>query len=726
MTRSPKRSTFALRAPVDRHAASVTALLVLCISIVPSAWQDRPATPGQTPSTPQLTFRVETNFIEVDAVVTDGRGAFVRDLKREDFAVFEDGKPQKLDAFALVDIPLERVDRPLYREDAVDPDVFTNERDFEGRIYLIVLDSYHVAPIRTTQAKRVARDFVLDHMAANDSAAVVHVGRTDVSQEFTSNKRLLLSSIDKFMGQKLRSKVLNKFDNVQVAAASDQLPLDQDWTERIGMARATVESLSKLSGYMTGIQGRRKAVLFLSEGLDFDVDDVIGAPRLAQTSDPYGLASNSSREASDVAAVSREMQATLEAATRGNVAVYSVDPRGLTDASEELITVAGRATVPDAAAAEVPVKALGEEIRRSQGMLRTLSNQTGASAIVSTNNFADGFGRIVQDNSTYYMLGYHALPKNDGKFHDITVKVTRPGVQVRARKGYYALKTDLSKKPAAPPPDALREMLLSPMALRGLTMRATADVVKGQAPQAIVQIAVEIDGAGLGFTEKNGTFVNKVEWAYAVLDAAGVVKTNGRKTADFALTPKNKDAVTEHGLRFATEIELPPGRYQLRVAGKEGVGGRTGSVFWDVTVPDFAGPSFSMSDIILTSLRAGAAPTITDAKTLKALLPGPPTAHRLFSLEDTVAVFAEIYDNRADTPHTVDLNVTVRTDDGTQVFKAEEERDSKEIGAARGGFGYLVRIPMQDLVPGRFVLTVEARSRLGGDPIKKETEFRVK
>jgi VWFA-related protein len=705
-------------------STSLTAVFVLCMSLLPSAWQDRPAAP-QAPSAPQLTFRVETNFIEIDAIVTDGRGTFVRDLKREDFSVFEDGKPQKLDAFSLVDIPLERVDRPLYREDAVDPDVFTNERDFEGRIYLIVLDSYHVAPIRTTQAKRVARDFVLNYMAANDSAAVVHVGRTDVSQEFTSNKRLLLNAIDKFMGQKLRSKVLNKFDNVQVAVSSDQPPQDHDWPERIGMARATVESLGKLSSYMTGIQGRRKAVLFVSEGLDFDVDDVIGAPRLAQATDPYGLASNSSQEASDVQAVAREMQVTLEAATRGNVAVYAVDPRGLTDASEELIAVPGRVEIADSPAADVPVKALGEEIRRSQGMLRTLSNQTGASAITSTNNFADGFGRIVQDNSTYYMLGYHGQPKNDGKFHDLTVKVTRPGLQVRARKGYYALKTDLSKKPA-PAADPLREMLLSPMALRGLTMRATADSVKGPAPQAIVQIAVEIDGAGLGFTEKNGTFVNKVEWSYAVLDAAGVVKTNGRKTADFALTPKNKEAVAEHGLRFATEIELPPGRYQFRVAGKEGVGGRTGSVFWDVTVPDFAAPALSMSDIILTSSRAGAAPTITDTKTLKGLLPGPPTAHRIFSLEDTVAVFAEIYDNKADTPHTVDLNVTVRTDDGTQVFKAEEERDSKEIGAARGGFGYLVRIPMQDLVPGRFVLTVEARSRLGGDPIKRETEFRVK
>src|SRR6185503_2109623 len=161
-----------------------------------------------------------------------------------------------------------------------------------------------------------------------------------------------------------------------------------------------------------------------------------------------------------------------------------------------------------------------------------------------------------------------------------------------------------------------------------------------------VQIAVEVDGTGLRFDEKNGTFVNKVEWSYVVLDAAGVAKSNGRKTADFALTAKNKEAVTEHGLRFATEIELPPGRYQFRVAGREGAGGRSGSVFWDVTVPDFSGSALSMSDILLTSSRAGAAPTITDTKTLRTMLPGPPTAQRTFSLEDTVAVFAEIYDNR--------------------------------------------------------------------------------
>ena len=211
----------------------LTGVFALGASLLPAAYQSPPAA-GQQPTGPQLTFRVETNYIEVDAIVTDGRGNVVRDLKREDFTLFEDGKPQAVDAFAFIDIPFERADPLLHRDDEVDPDVFTNERDFEGRIYLIVLDSYHVAAVRTQQTRQVVRDFILNNVAANDSAAVVHVGRTDISQEFTSNKRLLLRSVDKFMGQKLQSKVLNKFENVQSAAASDREPQDFDWQERIG------------------------------------------------------------------------------------------------------------------------------------------------------------------------------------------------------------------------------------------------------------------------------------------------------------------------------------------------------------------------------------------------------------------------------------------------------------------------------------------------------------
>ena len=83
---------------------------------------------------PQLTFRAEANYIEVDAIVTDAQGSFVRDLVASDFEVLEDKKPQAVDVFSLVDIPLERADKPLYRAEPVAADVATNEREFDGRI----------------------------------------------------------------------------------------------------------------------------------------------------------------------------------------------------------------------------------------------------------------------------------------------------------------------------------------------------------------------------------------------------------------------------------------------------------------------------------------------------------------------------------------------------------------------------------------------------------------
>jgi hypothetical protein len=132
-----------------------------------------------------------------------------------------------------------------------------------------------------------------------------------------------------------------------------------------------------------------------------------------------------------------------------------------------------------------------------------------------------------------------------------------------------------------------------------------------------------------------------------------------------------------------------------------------------------------MSQLLLSSASAGRTPTSPDAPNLKGRLPGPPTAVRDFALEDTLAVYAEVYDNDAARPHTVDLTCTVRTDDGTQVFVTREERTSRDLGTG-GSYSFLTKIPLQDLVPGKFVLTVEAKSRLGGDPATREIQFTIK
>src|SRR4249919_2252810 len=103
-----------------------------------AALAQAPAQP-QAPQ-PPVTFKVEVNYVEVDAAVTDAQGNFVRTLTRDDFQVVEDGKPQTLSAFSMVDIPVTRPDPPLFSKTAIPPDVVSNRVPFEGRVFVIVLD----------------------------------------------------------------------------------------------------------------------------------------------------------------------------------------------------------------------------------------------------------------------------------------------------------------------------------------------------------------------------------------------------------------------------------------------------------------------------------------------------------------------------------------------------------------------------------------------------------
>jgi VWFA-related protein len=680
----------------------------------------------QGPPPPQVTFRLEADYIEVDAVVTDGKGALVRDLKREDFEVLEDKKPQTIDVFALVDIPLERADRPLYRPAGVERDVVSNEKEIEGRIYVLLLDGNHVAPPNTLLLKKAARQFIDQYMGANDLASVVHAstGPAELNQEFTSSKPALRAAVDKFIGEKVRSKGLNVLDYMIQRSGRGFDPgesRDPYMLERAAKADATLDAIMRVSRYMSGIRGRRKAVLLFSEGLDFNIEDTVGPRSTALLNNPF--ADNTPNEALHAAGIRDHMQTMYEVATRANVAIYSVDPRGVTSEADNAIQISG---IPDGVAADVGslTSALRDELRRELGTLRTFSEVTGGLAAVSSNDFDAAFRHIVQDNSSYYVLGYHpAELKHDGKFHDITVRVKRPGVQVRARKGYYAVKD--TKTAEVPPADPTVELLNSPMPLTGLGLRMTTSTLKGTAPNVRVPITVEIAGRDIATDPKNDTMANSVKLTYVALDMSGNVKAKGFKTMDVPIKSDTRQTIAERGLRLVMEIELPPGRYQLRVAGHEALGGRTGSVFWDLDIPDFTKSPLVMSHLAISSAIASRMPTGYDAPSLKDLLPGPPTTIREFTRDDLLAVFADVYDND-ERPHSVDLSATVRSDSGTRVFVVREERNNRDAATGRGGYGYVARIPLKDLAPGTYVVSIEARSRLGGDPVMREVQFSIK
>jgi hypothetical protein len=133
-----------------------------------------------------------------------------------------------------------------------------------------------------------------------------------------------------------------------------------------------------------------------------------------------------------------------------------------------------------------------------------------------------------------------------------------------------------------------------------------------------------------------------------------------------------------------------------------------------------------MSGVVLTSTLAGTTLSANADEELKKMLPGPPTVSREFSSSEELALVAEIYDNQGNTPHKMDITTTLRSDDGRELFRHEDERSSSELGGAHGGYGYTARVPLKGLSPGLYVLKVEARSRLGRNiAVSREVQIRV-
>src|SRR6266852_4187258 len=461
--------------------ARLVASIVLLTGTVLTAGQ-APAPP--TPQPPTFTVRVD--YVEVDVVVTDRQGKLVRDLKKEDFQVLEDGKSQVVAAFTMVDIPVERADRPLFASAPIEPDVKTNETPFNGRVYVMLIDDLHTRFGRSQRVKGAAKQFIERRLGANDLMAVVHTaGPTDANQEFTNNKKLLLAAVDRTSGRKLDSATAGRTEEFyrtrDLRQSGDPLN-DPNDAERGFNARSTLDTLRNVAEWFGSVRGRRKTILFVSEGIDYDIHDMIPASGSNHTSASMVL--DSTRDA-------------IAAATRSNVAIYGIDPRGLTDLGDESIEIG---SFPDDTSLGIGTGSLMNELRLAQDSLRTLSEETGGFAVVNKNDFSTAYQRIVEDNSTYYVLAYYPPDPRPGREHKIDVRVTRPGVLVRARKGYItpkkvdAVTTANSKSPSTP---ELREALDSPLPVSGLTMHVFAAPFKGAAPNASVLFGVEMRGRDL-------------------------------------------------------------------------------------------------------------------------------------------------------------------------------------------------------------------------------------
>ena len=385
-----------------RHA------LLLGIALLPTL-----SSAGQTPS-----FRAGIDLIEVTAVVRDRDGTLIRDLTQTDFQILERGIPQQIVAFDRVSIRTAPV--PASASASLEGrDVASNEAIGDRRVFVLVLDALHVASSRTLAVRQRAAEFIERYVGPADMVAVVSPGGPSAAtQDFTADKARLIAAVQQFVGNKMRSATVEiaeeqaALDRGGVAIHDGKDPSD---SERAGRARALADVLEALGRHLARVAHRRTTMLLFSEGIEYDVDDVLG--RVQRYSNE----------------VSRATERAVEALMRSNVSMYAIDPRGLGGAAAALVETPLFAPTPSILAGPSVEAEYASSIRS----LREVSGSTGGFAAVDRKDLAGAFDRIVEDSSDYYVLGYAAAnPGRPGEFRDITVKVERPGARVVARKGY--------------------------------------------------------------------------------------------------------------------------------------------------------------------------------------------------------------------------------------------------------------------------------------------------
>jgi VWFA-related protein len=675
------------------HDMSWRVLALAFVVLLTTALAGQQARPPAAPS-PDIqttpTFKVQVEYVDVDVQVTDQQGNPVRDLKKEDFELLEDGKPQTISAYSFVDIPVEPSNRAVSPTSTspLDPDVVTNERRFEGRVYVVVLDDLHIAPARTITTKNAMRRFIEQQFGANDLMTIVFTsGPVAPTPWFTSNKRLLLAAVDRFAGQALPS-ILENLNTPQPCGPSIgncQPPRDLDNDERAVNGRKTMAGIRNVTEWLNGVRGRKKSVILLSEGFYYRTDEIM-----------LDTASGGRRTAPGPIA-------------RTNVSIYAVDPRGLSTGGDDAI--AFKEFKGDAAA----------EARALQTGLRTLAEQTGGFAAVEASNLGGVFERIVADNSRYYVLAYYPSNPRDDKFHRMTVRVRRPGVTVRSRRGYAWPQRDPSAARATTsaassnPVEALR----SPIPVSDIRMRLFAAPFRAGQAKASVLFGIELTGQDLPLGPDA-----KVEISYAALDSNGTSHGSQTERLSLNLEPATRARIEQSALRTLNRISLPPGPYQLRVAVHDPGRSVSGSIVYDMNVPDFDRLPLSMSGLLIMSIAGSRIVTAKIDDEAKALLPAPPSALRTFPQNDELGVFAEVYENSGGTaPAKVVISTTVRTAAGDIVFEEEEEPQSGGQQAGPRAYRHNARIPLSSLEPGAYLLSVEARSPLKAD-LKASSQLR--
>jgi len=683
-----------------RMRTFLTAGVALLLALGATGVAQQPAQPAKPPTPPAQqppadsptqppVFRAGINYVRVDVIISDKNGNPVADLQASDFDVSEDGKPQKIDTFKLVKLDggtAEAAKEPV-KEIRNDYDEEMEAARDDVRLFAIFLDDYHVRRGASMAVRGQLARFIDTQIGPSDMVGVMYPLEATGSVRMTRNHSAVSRGLQGFLGRKFEYEPKNQFEETYAHYPTEIVEKVRN--------QVSLSALKALIIHMGSLKEGRKSLILVSEGYTNIIPPQMRNADAQQPGLGNPAAGNPFAGVNDInedrAAwtagldMDSDLREIYDTANRNNVAIYAVDPRGLPGFEFDINEGIGFQTD-------------SKYLTSTMDTLRVLAENTDGRAIVNRNDIAAGMKQITRDSSAYYLIGYNsAQAPTDGKFHEIKVKVKRPGLQVRARRGYWALNREevaRATAPAKPPVPKPVELAITNAVVRpsrASVMRSWVGMSRGEngktrvtfvweplpkspgdrpreEPARVSLMAVAPDGSP--------SFRGKVPDA-ALASAA--------PTAAAAGTPAARGP-------SRVSFEVPPGKLQLRIS----VEGSSSQVL-DSETREISVPDLTSAQAILGTPSVLRARTAREFQQLRTDADAVPIAGREFNRIEHLLVRVPAYGPAGTTPE-LSVHLLNRAGSAMNELKAEP---SPRTGEQQ------IDLPLAALPPGEYVLEIK-------------------
>jgi VWFA-related protein len=644
--------------------AGLAAAMCAAVAVVRGQTQQTtppPPPPAGTPQTPQQapTFRVRIDSISVDVIVTDRQGNHVPELTADDFEIRESGKVQKIETFKHILLD-DSEDQSPPREILSFEDQRRETAKENNRLYVIFLDDYHVRKANSLRIRQELAAFVR-RMQPRDLVAIMYPLLPAAAITFSRNHDTTAAEIMAFEGR--------KYDYTPKNQLEAQFQMTTPEYQELMRNQATFSAIESTCAYLGSLREGRKTLLLVSEGMASSVPAGIKT-RGSTITGPVTTGMNQSL--ASMSDLMTQMQDVFVEAARANTSIYTLDPRGL--APSEF-------GIDD----NVNSNADRDLLNEATDTLRSLAAETDGRAIVGKNNPIPDLEKMRRDNSQYYLMSYtSSIAPRDGRFHEIDVRLKqRKGLEIRARKGYWAYSAaDIERASAPPkplPPRDVTDALEDLAAVNAGTRKPATHLLsaaRGGAQDAVVTYVWES-------TASMSTAASEVP------DRVTIVAHSLQGDVLFkGVVPRVEGSAPAGG---RVSFEAPAGSVRVQTVTENARGTRLDS---DTVVLDI--PAFKSEDPTISTPLLFRGRTVRDLQLVRASQAPMPAATRSFSRSERLLMRFEIY-GPADPAPTVAMRLLNNQGNSMAAFPAPAKSPA---GPYESEFG------LSSFPPGEYLIEI--------------------